>query len=107
MEASSESPDSPSHPDKPARACFMPKIPEGTAQFLVNTIAGTAKMVQAAIEAHKSAQVLSICPVPKSGNVQIEQREMVLLSCGRKDGNNAVICRNSSLSEASDKQLRS
>ncbi|XP_060112380.1 uncharacterized protein LOC132584505 [Heteronotia binoei] len=71
MEDSSEFPDNPSHEDKPAPACFAPRISEGTAQFLVNTIAGTAKMVQAAVEAHKSAQLACFNAEQSLGQAQL------------------------------------
>ncbi|XP_061447582.1 uncharacterized protein LOC133367504 [Rhineura floridana] len=58
MEESSETPkDSPSQDDKAAPAGFAPRISEAMAEYLVNTITGTAKMVQASVEAQKSAQL--------------------------------------------------
>uniref|UniRef100_A0A6J0U1V7 Uncharacterized protein n=1 Tax=Pogona vitticeps TaxID=103695 RepID=A0A6J0U1V7_9SAUR len=58
MEESSQSPKDPaSQADKAAPADFAPRISEAMAEFLVNTVASTAKMVQTSIQAQKSAQL--------------------------------------------------
>lgn len=61
MEESSESSTDNPQPTKTVPPCCTPKIPVPVAEFLVNTVANTAKMVQAAVEAQKSAQVSPRC----------------------------------------------
>ncbi|XP_060137234.1 uncharacterized protein LOC118095513, partial [Zootoca vivipara] len=48
---------SPPRDNKAAPTGFAPRISEAMAEYLVNTVAGTAKMVQASVEAQKSAQL--------------------------------------------------
>ncbi|CAI5790927.1 Hypothetical predicted protein [Podarcis lilfordi] len=58
MEESCRTPrNSPPQDDKAAPTGFAPRISEAMAEYLVNTVAGTAKMVQASVEAQKSAQL--------------------------------------------------
>ncbi|XP_067325937.1 uncharacterized protein [Anolis sagrei] len=46
-----------SEADKEATTSFAPRISEAMAELLVNTVVGTAKMVQVSAEAQKSAQL--------------------------------------------------
>ncbi|KAM6452562.1 uncharacterized protein PHA67_018822 [Liasis olivaceus] len=48
---------SPPQADKSLPGGFAPRISEAMAELLVNTVAGTAKMVQVSVEAQKSAQL--------------------------------------------------
>ncbi|XP_053119771.1 uncharacterized protein LOC128330639 isoform X2 [Hemicordylus capensis] len=57
MEGSSESLKEDPQSEKAAQTGFAPRMSEAMAEFLVNTVAGTAKMVQASVEAQKSAQL--------------------------------------------------
>lgn len=57
-ESSKEDP----QPERGTQTGFSPRISEAMAEFLVNTVASTAKIVQAAVEAQKSAQVPPQCP---------------------------------------------
>ncbi|KAJ6653399.1 hypothetical protein lerEdw1_009300 [Lerista edwardsae] len=57
MEEVPESPKEDPQPERATQAGFAPRISEAMAAFLVNTVASTAKIVQAAVEAQKSAQL--------------------------------------------------
>ncbi|XP_039186375.1 uncharacterized protein LOC120302281 isoform X2 [Crotalus tigris] len=48
---------SPPQPDQSLPGSFAPRISETMAELLVNTVAGTAQMVQVSVEAQKSAQL--------------------------------------------------
>ncbi|KAK9395426.1 hypothetical protein NXF25_018787, partial [Crotalus adamanteus] len=57
---------SPPQPDQRLPGGFAPRISETMPKLLVNTMAGTAQMVQVSVEAQKSAQILSQPPMPYS-----------------------------------------
>lgn len=57
MEEVSESSKEDPQPERAPQTGFAPRISEAMAEFLVNTVASTAKIVQAAVEAQKSAQL--------------------------------------------------
>ncbi|XP_048373195.1 uncharacterized protein LOC125444672 isoform X2 [Sphaerodactylus townsendi] len=71
MEDRCESPDNPPHPDEPAPEGITPRLSEDLAQFLVSTMAGTAKVVQVAVKAQKSAQLACFHAEQSLGQAQM------------------------------------